>query len=173
MWKSSGAFVLVVEAAKESGTETRGRRNIDIDQSTNQSPSAANLGLYTLAPSPLLTCDCDLGWHLAETVHVNTLFNPLVRLTLAGSPQRVKMFCQQCGRHIFVEAIKPSVIFVQIILRVFTRQFTLKEKRLQDWKQKWIRLKLAFLHFFFSIEKHQRRYREQVKNLTLFPPTAF
>lgn len=141
--------MLVVEAAKESGTETRGRRNIDIDQSTNQSPSAANLGLYTLAPSPLLTCDCDLGWHLAETVHVNTLFNPLVRLTLAGSPQRVKMFCQQCGRHIFVEAIKPSVIFVQIILRVFTQQFTFKRKKITRLKTEMNQIKTGIFAFLF------------------------
>lgn len=96
MCKSSG--VLVVEAAKESGTETRGSRDIDINQSLNRSPSAVNLVLNTLGPSPLLTCDCDLGLHLAETVHVNTLFNLLVRLTLTVSPQHVQMSCQQSLR---------------------------------------------------------------------------
>lgn len=149
MWKSSGALV--------SGPGTRGSRNIDIDQSTNRSPSVAYSVLNTLGPSPLLTCDCNLGWHLAKTVHVNTLFNLLVCLTLAVSPQHVKCSANHFWEthsspiQIFMKAIEPSVIFVQNILRqteiiagLFLNIFTFKKKRLQDRKQRRIWLQLTF-----------------------------
>lgn len=78
------ALVLMVE------TETRGSRNTDKDQSTDQSPSAANVVLNTLGPPPLLACDCFLGWHLTKSVHTNTLFDLFVSLTRAVFPQSVK-----------------------------------------------------------------------------------
>lgn len=83
--------MLVLEAAKKSGAETRGSRT-DKDQNTNQRPSAENL---TRSASHLCLLVIAL---FDETVHANTLHVLLVRMTLTVSPQHVKVLLQQCER---------------------------------------------------------------------------
>lgn len=134
-----GALVLMVE------TETRGSRNTDKDQSTDQSPSAANIVLNTLGPPPLLACDCFLGWHLTKSVHTNTLFDLFVSLTRAVFPQSVKNVPPTTWE---TESFRESsrtichfFFFHQNILKLFA----FKKKKIT--KQKWIWLKWTFLCF--------------------------
>lgn len=86
--------------------------------------TAASSLLNTLDLLSLLTCDCDLGWQRAETVHIKTLFNHVVSLTLTVSFQtHLNVLPTVWGKfdsspvQIFVKVMEPSAIFVQNILR--------------------------------------------------------
>lgn len=134
--KISGGVALVLMVETES-------RNTDKDQSTDQSPSAANVVLNTLGPPPLLACDCFLGWHLTKSVHTNTLFDLFVSLTRAAFPQSVKNVPPTTlETESFRESSRTICLFF-FFIKIFWSFLLSKRKKIT--KQKWIWLKWTFL----------------------------
>lgn len=147
-------------------TETRGSRNTDKYQSTDQSPSAANLVLNTLGPPPLLACDCFLGWHLAKSVHTNTLFDLLVSLTRAVFPQSVKNVLPTTWEKVFVKAVEPSVIF---FIKIFWSFLLSKSK---DYKTEMNLIKMDIFLCFAEYLKIAETWQRAGHERELFHPTA-
>lgn len=139
----SGTLVLVLEAAKKSGTETRGSRT-DKDQNANKIPSTENLTrsaghLFLLVIAPL---DGTLIKLSALTRYMAFWF---VRLCFSSTRESVAPTMWETLTQVQCRFLRKRSSHLSHFEAVYWTFLLLKKKRLRDVRQKWIWFKLTFL----------------------------